>query len=78
MIPKNIGFAIAALSGGHKVARAGWNGKNMSLELQVPDANSKMTQPYVFLNTAQGDRIPWTCSQADLLADDYMIVDEAE
>jgi len=26
---------------GQKVARNGWNGKNMYLALQVPDANSK-------------------------------------
>jgi len=74
MIPKNIGFAVAALYGGHKVAREGWNGKGMFLELQVPDTNSKMTQPYIYLNTAQGGRVPWTCSQSDILADDYIIV----
>lgn len=33
-----------------------------------------MTEPYVFLRTAQGGTIPWNCSQADLLADDWVVV----
>ena len=69
-----IGGAVAALRGGHRIARAGWNGKGMYLELQMPDENSKMTLPYVFMFTVQGDRVPWLCSQTDLLACDYQIV----
>jgi hypothetical protein len=67
----NIGEAVAALRDGKKVARSGWNGKNMYLELQVPDANSKMTLAYVYMRTAQGDLVPWLCSQTDLLAEDW-------
>jgi hypothetical protein len=70
----NIGQAVYALRIGQKVARAGWNGKSMYLELQVPDANSKMTEPYVYMRTAQGGLIPGVCSQADLLAADWQIV----
>jgi hypothetical protein len=33
-----------------------------------------MTQPYVYIHTVQGDRIPWLCSQADLLAIDWEVV----
>lgn len=66
-----IGWAVKALQNGERVARKGWNGKNMYLELQVPDANSKMTLPYVYMKTAQGDLVPWLCSQTDLLATDW-------
>jgi hypothetical protein len=59
--------------GGSRVCREGWNGKNMYLELQVPDANSKMSLPYVYMRTAQGDLVPWTCSQTDLLATDWQV-----
>jgi hypothetical protein len=69
-----IGYAIECLYAGNKVARKGWNGKGMSLELQIPDANSKMTLPYVFMNTVTGDRVPWLCSQTDLLATDWYVV----
>jgi len=70
-----IGEAIEVMRRGARVARKGWNGKNMWLALQVPDERSKMTEPYVYLRTAQGGLIPWPCSQADLLASDWVIVD---
>ncbi len=70
-----IGEAVYQLEKGSRIARAGWNGKNMWLALQVPDANSKMTLPYVYMRTAQGDLVPWLCSQTDLLAQDWDIVE---
>jgi hypothetical protein len=70
-----IGWAVKQLHNGERVCRSGWNGKNMYLELQVPDANSKMTLPYVYMRTAQGDLVPWLCSQTDLLATDWQIAE---
>lgn len=67
----NIGWAVKQLLDGQRVARAGWNGKNMYLELQIQDAHSKMTQPYVYMKTVHNDLVPWTCSQSDLLAKDW-------
>jgi hypothetical protein len=63
--------ALDELKLGRRVARKGWNGKGMWLELQVPDANSKMTLPYIYMSTAQGDLVPWLASQTDLLAEDW-------
>lgn len=71
----NFGQAIEALKSGKKVARKGWNGKNMYLELQRPDEHSKMTLPYIYMRTAQGDFVPWLASQTDMLAEDWIIVD---
>jgi hypothetical protein len=68
-----IGEAIQAMRAGFKVRREGWNGKGMWLALQVPDAHSKMTLPYVYMRTAQGDLVPWLCSQTDLLASDWCL-----
>jgi hypothetical protein len=70
-----IGQAVAEMRAGMRVRRSGWNGKGMWLELQVPDAHSKMTLPYVYIRTVQGDLVPWLCSQTDLLAEDWEIVD---
>jgi hypothetical protein len=70
----NIGEAVQAMRDGYKVSRRGWNGKNMYLELQTPDANSKMTLPYVYMRTVTGDLVPWLCSQTDLLATDWFCV----
>jgi hypothetical protein len=67
----NIGEAVTALRAGKRVCRPSWNGKEMWLALQVPDGHSKMTTPYVYLRAAHELFIPWTCSQADLLATDW-------
>ena len=69
-----IGQAVETLKNGNRVARSNWNGKNMWLELQIPDVNSKMTLPYVYLKTSDNNMIPWNCSQADLLSDDWIEV----
>jgi hypothetical protein len=69
-----IGEAIHALRNKRKVCRSGWNGKDMYLELQVPDAHSKMTAPYVYMKTADNQLVPWLCSQTDLLATDWMVL----
>ena len=71
----DIGQAVRRLRSGDKLAREGWNGKGQYIELQVPDENSKMTLPYVFIHTAQGGLVPWLASQTDLLADDWEVVD---
>ena len=36
----NFGKALEALKEGKKVARAGWNGKGIYIELQLPDQHS--------------------------------------
>ena len=69
----DFGQAIEDLKNGGRVARQGWNGQGMWLELQVPDEHSKMTQPYIYIKTVQDDLIPWLASQADMLADDWVL-----
>lgn len=73
MEQKQIGWAVDQMRSGKKLTRAGWNGKNQWLELQVPDAHSKMTLPYVFITTVDGKRVPWLASQTDLLASDWQL-----
>lgn len=67
----NFGDALALLKDGKRVARAGWNGKGMWLQLQRPDDHSKMTLPYIYMSTAQGDLVPWLASQTDVLSEDW-------
>lgn len=78
----NFGLAIEAMRKGCKVRRRGWNGKGIHIELQVPDTHSKMTSPYIFIDTtglqtenpeAPKSRVPWLASQTDMLADDWEI-----
>jgi len=70
----DFGFALHALRLGQKVARAGWNGRDMWLALQVPDSGSKMTLPYIYMRTVSGDLVPWLASQTDLLSEDWASV----
>lgn len=76
----DFGKALEWVKSGKRVARAGWNGKGMWLELQRPDAGSKMTLPYLFLNypadaiNTPGARVPWLASQTDMLANDWSVV----
>ncbi len=53
--------------------REWWNGHHR-IFLQVPTELSKMTKPYIYIQTEQGDIIPWVCSQTDLLSNDWEIV----
>ena len=69
------GSALAFLKEGERVTRKGWNGANQWLELQRPDEHSKMTLPYIFITTVQGDRVPWLASQTDLLMNDWMLLE---
>ena len=67
----DFGEAIRVLKRGNRVTRSGWNGKGMWLSLQVPDAHSKMSLPYIYMFTADGHLVPWLASQTDVLADDW-------
>jgi len=80
----NFGQAIEELKEGKKVARKGWNGKGIFIELQRPDEHSKMTHPYIYIDTtglqtdnahAPKNRVPWLSSQTDMLAEDWAVID---
>lgn len=74
----NFGQALEWLKKGKAIYRTGWNGKGMWLLLQTPDANSKMTLPYIYIEYPKGhpayplgSRVPWLASQTDILANDW-------
>lgn len=80
----NFGAASDRLKDGFKVARAGWNGKNMFL-FYVADWNiidspvesnlEHLTKlPFICMKTADDKYVPWLASQTDVLADDWAIV----
>lgn len=69
--------ALVALKNGFRVARAGWNGKGMWLELvegdhyKVSNSPSDKLLPWIGMKTADNGFVPWLCSQTDMLADDW-------
>ena len=65
--------ALNQLKLGNKLCREGWNGKNMYIEIQIPDLNSKMTLSYIVMRTVQENLVPWIANQSDILANDWLI-----
>lgn len=83
----NFGLAIEAAKRGKKIARAGWNGKGQYVQLAtcisytdhagaVVNAEHKAigNQALAFVGTS-GVQLGWLASQADMLADDWAIVE---
>ena len=80
----SFGEAIKYLKRGFKVARKGWNGKGIYIEMQKPDEHSKMTLPYIYIVTnglvtnnpdAPRGVVPWLASQTDMLSEDWVFVE---
>lgn len=67
----NFSDALAHVKNGAAISRKGWNGKGLVVKAQFPDANSKMTLPYLYIEYPDGKRCPWLASQTDIMADDW-------
>ncbi|UFK09507.1 hypothetical protein KPPK1082_39 [Klebsiella phage KPPK108.2] len=86
MLQIGFGAAIAALSKGKRVSRSGWNGKGMFLfqvgggawdfECDVPGVDGLSTLPFICMKTADACLVPWLASQTDVLAQDYVILED--
>ena len=83
----SFGLAIEAAKMGKKIARVGWNGKNQYVELaycisyknnaaEVVNVNhcNIGNKAFAFVGTS-GVQMGWLASQADMLADDWQIVE---
>jgi len=77
------GRAIEELKRGDRVARTGWNGKNMWLILVNGDEwgteaykmfNATHKLPFIAMKTADRGFVPWLASQTDVLADDWILI----
>ena len=78
----DIGWAVVQLKNGNRVRRSGWNGSGMYLQLKNPGKSSKIERPFVFIKPPygadgyeSGGRVPWVCSQTDLLGEDWEIAE---
>ena len=71
----NFSKALEELEKGSRVTNTDWHDKNMYIEMQKPDLNSKMTGRYIYINTGKG-LIPWVVSQADLFSEAWKVVGE--
>ena len=83
----SFGLAIEAAKKGKRIARAGWNGKGQYVQLATcisytdpsgvivnVEHNAIGNQALAFVGTS-GVQLGWLASQADMLADDWRIVE---
>lgn len=86
----SFGMALEALKKGFKVARTGWNGKGMFLFLVqgstfnvnrppllgiYPEGTEINYHSHVDMKAADGTIVPWNCSQSDMLANDWCVLE---
>lgn len=85
----NFGSALQLCRDGARIQRSGWNGKNQYVELATcisyKNRKGEMVnmnhdaignQALAFVGTS-GVQLGWLASQADMLADDWKVVEEA-
>lgn len=83
----SFGLAIEAAKMGKRIARSGWNGKSQYVELATRidycntagdrvNVNHEVigSRAFAFVGTS-GVQLGWLASQADMLADDWRIVE---
>lgn len=86
----DFGDAIRAMKIGKRVARDGWNGKGMFLFLVngstftvnrdpllsiMGEGTQVQYHAHIDMKTAQGYVVPWLASQADMLSEDWTVVE---
>lgn len=82
--------ALALIKEGRRVQRKGWNGKGMFISLVAgsvftvnrppllgiyPEGTEITYHAHVDMKTADGQIVPWLCSQTDMLAEDWTVLD---
>lgn len=82
--------ALDLIKQGKRVAREGWNGKGMFVFLVPGSTFTVNREPllsimgegtqvqyhgHIDMKTAQGYVVPWLASQADLLAEDWVLAE---
>ena len=83
-------IALKHVKEGNKVARSGWNGKDMFIFL-VPGSTFEVNRPpllgiyqegthinyhaHIDMKTADGMVVPWLASQTDILAEDWEVIE---
>lgn len=85
----DFGVALSFLRAGKRMARIGWNGKDMWISLNpgskifvsegrplasiFPVGTEVDFRPYLIMKTADGSIVPWVASQTDILAEDWQL-----
>lgn len=84
----NFSQALDAMKMGQRLARSGWNGRGMfvfyvagadfvvNLQPMLSVVGEQVAyRPHIDMKDAEGKVGPWTPSQTDILADDWVVVE---
>lgn len=71
--PLSFGHALELLKTGHAIRLPHWK-SDVRIKLQTPDAYSKMTAPYLYVESRYG-RVPWIPTQIELLSNNWELAD---
>jgi hypothetical protein len=70
------GEALESLKAGFKVARKGWNGKGMYIQLHKgTDFEHAVIEPFLVIKNVKNSFNTWVPSISDLLAEDWEVVE---
>ncbi len=74
---ENLNFSeiLFQIKAGKMCTRRGWNGPGMYVQIQIPDDNSKMGLPYIYISTVDAKLVPWVASHTDLMAEDWYVIE---
>lgn len=67
------GLALEAMKQGKAVRLPSWK-EDVSIKAQFPDEHSKMTAPYLYVESRFGC-VPWKETMIELFSDDWIIVE---
>jgi hypothetical protein len=81
--PSGVGFetALTFVKLGYRALRTGWNGKGMHIEIVSAwvfegATTDRKRLPFIAMLTADGSYVPWLASQTDILAHDWIVVQD--
>ena len=80
--------ALKFLRQGKRLTRESWGDAYLFIKLQMPDENSKMLNPYIYMDATgttsnispntKKYRFPWNPSHIDILAGDWIVINTME
>lgn len=72
----NFGQTLEELKEGKKVARNGWNGKGMYIQLHMgTDFEHAIIEPFLVIKNVKNSFNTWVPSISDLLAEDWEVIE---
>jgi len=69
----NFGQAFEQVRNGKGMRLPAWK-PDVVIRAQFPDANSKMTAPYLYVESRFG-RVPWKETMIELFSEDWVVVE---